>query len=98
MPPPTAQRVTFDQCQYGLRNPDGALLRKHTTLLTNMPFVVAEFNDKSCSKHCREQNVHGIVQGHQQGMRVSLFVQQYPEQMVMALATACAQHLSFMHR
>ena len=81
--------VCFDQCRYGLKDPEGKPLKKPTRLLSNMISVWNEFNGKSC--RCLEP--HGQCQGRIQGVQVSTYAQVYPPALAAAFAKCCAKHV-----
>ena len=88
----TVQKVVFDQCQFGLRDPKGRMLKKSTIIMTNMDAVVRKFQGKKCSRECRLREKHACIQGTVNGVQVSAHAQVYPPAMVQALAEAMAEH------
>ena len=87
---PNAQVARFAQCRYGLRGPEGKLMRKHTKLLSNIPHIMAEFHGKTCQ--CSE--THERIQGSFQGVRRSRHAQVYPPAMVDALVSCCHDYVA----
>ena len=57
---PTVDSVVFDQCQLGLRDRKGGILRKATELVGNCPEVLRQFWGLRCPG--RHQHVH--IEGH----------------------------------
>ena len=82
---PNVEKVTFDQCRYGLCSPRGNLMRKRTTLMTNMPAVISEFSCKLCV--CTAP--HDQIVGRQSGQPLAAFGTAIPPQMVESLARCC---------
>ncbi len=79
--------VTFDQCEVGLVSKSGVPLKKRTRFLTNMNEVICAFENKQCSG----LHDHMVVQGTEQGERVSTHAQRYPVKMCQLLAKCIRQ-------
>ena len=90
---PDAVLLTFAQCRFGLRDPDGKPLQKLTSFLTNMRSIIERFAGLQCICKLRGEG-HGRIQGVVQGKRVSRWAQKYPAQMVDALVDCCQQDLA----
>ena len=90
---PDAVLLTFAQCRFGLRDPDGKPLQKLTSFLTNMRSIIERFAGLQCICKLRGEG-HGRTQGVVQGKRVSRWAQKYPAQMVDALVDCCQQDLA----
>ena len=83
--------VTFDQCRYGLRHPNGQPMKKRTRLMTNIKHVVFEFSHKDCVCTIK----HAKISGFYNGEVVSKFSQWYPDAMAVALARAAYDSLEW---
>ena len=90
---PDAVLLTFAQCRFGLRDPDGKPLQKLTSFLTNMRSIIERFAGLQCICKLRGEG-HGRIQGVVQGKLVSRWAQKYPAQMVDALVDCCQQDLA----
>ena len=90
---PDAVLLTFAQCRFGLRDPDGKPLQKLTGFLTNMRSIIERFAGLQCICKLRGEG-HGRIQGVVQGKLVSRWAQKYPAQMVDALVDCCQQDLA----
>lgn len=83
---PNCQVVSFAQCRYGLKSPDGRPMRKLTKFLTNSDAVVAEFNQKGC--RCHEKGlIHCKIEGSCQRKKLSKWAQVYPAPLVSAMVS-----------
>lgn len=83
--------VTFDQCRFGLRHPNGQqLLHKRTRIMTNMAPLQIEFENKLCT--CTEP--HAQISGAYEGRRVSRHSEVYPPLMAAALARGAASYIA----
>ena len=90
---PDARIISFAQCRFGLKDPEGRPLRKSTKFLTNMPSVIKRFANLQCV--CGLLGLeHGRIQGQIAGVRVSRWAQQYPPELVEALIQCCKGDLS----
>ena len=74
---PGVVRVTFDQCRLGLRDLQGRPLRKRTSIATNSPTLAHIFDNFQCN--CTTP--HGVIQGSQHGVKMSVYAQRYPLEM-----------------
>ena len=82
---PSVVKITFDQCRFGLRCPDGSMpIKKGTTLMTNSPHCLRMFQDMRCM--CTEQ--HKVIQGtcSATGKALSTFCQHYPPGLCQCIA------------
>ncbi len=83
----------FDQCRFGLVSPKKYPMKKATTLLHNIPAVGLAFHKRRCQCHGQKDlgmNKHRIIQGCENGIRLSSWAQHYPEPLVNTLARAIA--------
>ena len=71
---PGVVQVSFDQCRLGLRDLEGKPLRKRTSLATNSPILARTFEGFRCN--CTTP--HGLIQGSQHGVKMSVFAHRYP--------------------
>ena len=87
-----SQSVVFDQCEYGLHIEDKGLIKKPTTLLTNM----AELSvlSRKCSKHHEHLTCCGSVRTSKGWKRVSVLAGRYPTRLCSAWARAVGAALS----
>ena len=90
---PGAQVASFAQCRYGLRGPEGKLMRKHTKLLSNIPQIMTEFHGKNC-QCARNGDTHERIQGSFRGISRSHHAQVYPPAMVDALVSCCQDYVT----
>ena len=70
--------AVFDQCQFGLRSPRGNPMQKRTRFLTNLKPLYEALNGKVCD-HSHE---HDKIEGSQDGIKLSVHAQTYPDQLV----------------
>ena len=76
------QVVKFDMCRFGMMSPDGSQpLQKPTKVMTNMPNVQQQLNNRRCS--CTVP--HKPIRGTQCGIAVSRHAQVYPFKFCAAL-------------
>lgn len=83
-----AYLVSFPQCQYGLKAPNGKPMRKLTRFLTNSRHVAEEFSKKKCT--CAE---HQPIEGSCQGHKLSKWAQVYPQPLINAIVDCCEREL-----
>lgn len=80
---PGVQRVSFDQCRFGLEGPvSGQAIRKSTSFLTNNDKVKSTFDRVRCNcigKHLR-------IMGSEHGTQLSTHCAHYPRPLCEALA------------
>ncbi len=80
---PGVQKLSFDQCRYGLTSPGGSGCKKRTSLVHNWG-VASEFTGKNCC--CKAP--HHPIMGSERGVQCSRDTQVYPPALVTALVKA----------
>ena len=83
---PRVYSVKFDQCQFGLRGPQGGLHRKRTLILTSSKKVADRFRDKLCPGDHQHEPVIG-------GSKVTRPAGHYPRQMAEAIVAGFEEEL-----
>ena len=84
--------ISFPQCRFGLRDPQGRPLLKRTKFLTNMRSIVRRFAGVQCICSMLGEE-HGRIEGTIDGHRVSRWAQVYPQELVDAVADCVARDL-----
>ena len=71
------EKVRFDQCQVGLKGPNGLPLQKPTIIKTNIPGLIRRLESKVCrgGNKCPK---HGSISGQINGHVISKWAQVYP--------------------
>jgi hypothetical protein len=85
-----AWRAKFDQCMFGLVSPRGEPMQKRTVLLTNIAAVHQRFH----GMNCLGGHTHRRIESSQDGVKLSVYAQCYPDGMVRALVDAIKIHVS----
>ena len=68
--------VDIDQCMFGLAAPDGRLMKKPTTIKTNIHSLAVAL--KSPGHICDGSHEHVTIEGAMDGVRLSNFASRYP--------------------
>ena len=89
---PDARVISFAQCRYGLRAPDGRPMQKLTKFLTNSKAIIEEFAGRSCVCHLFDLQ-HAKIEGNMDGVKLSRHAQIYPPKLVRALVDCCQREL-----
>ena len=84
-------KVSFDQCQFGLKSKVAQTpMKKRTILMSNIPSLHQKFDGQLCAG----LHSHVMVQGSEGGEKRSTWAQRYPDLMVSMIAQAVREHLS----
>ena len=89
---PNVALITFPQCRFGLRDPQGRPLQKHTGFLTNLHTIVERFAGLKCICALRGEE-HGRIEGTVDGHKVSRWAQAYPDKLVQGLVSCVEEGL-----
>eukprot|EP00438_Fugacium_kawagutii_P029543 Skav200282 [mRNA] locus=scaffold718:189054:191152:- [translate_table: standard] len=89
---PDTHIISFAQCRFGLRAPNGQPLQKLTKFLTNSRAVIQTFG--SCQCVCTPLGLtHAKIEGSMDGQKMSRWAQKYPPGLVSALVDCCQREM-----
>ena len=89
---PDAKIVSFAQCRFGLKAPNGQPLQKLTKFLTNSKAVIQVFHNAQCV--CAALGLeHAKIEGSMQGHKMSRWAQKYPPLLVSSLIDCCQREM-----
>ena len=89
---PNTVLISFPQCRFGLKDPEGRPLQKLTKFLTNQRSIVHRFAGLKCICALLGEQ-HGHIEGQVGGHKVSRWAQVYPRPLVEAVVSCVQEDL-----